>query len=308
LRWTTKRGQPSEGGPHAPTGTSLDGSPGPLQEFAADLRRLREEAGNPPYRKLAESAHFSKATLAAAASGYRLPTWEVTRAYVQACGGNVEEWYQRWQRTREELGLPAATPPEQTPTQQPTATPQVARRRRMVLIASGLSLTLLVCLVVVVWLTSSRTASPTTSTGAVSTTETPARFAGRKEPIVDNADPKRTGCAADPAGVATLDSVEINTQAEEFLGVAELRHSPTCRVAWGRFTPSDRLTFMRADATITITARRPSTGTFGKPYSVHFDGQAAFGNILLEQSGCVEITVTIDSPTGGGSATTACKP
>ncbi|GIF04209.1 hypothetical protein Asi03nite_17470 [Actinoplanes siamensis] len=57
---------------------------------------LREKAGSPSYRTLARRANFSTATLAAAASGRKLPTLPVTVAYVEACGGDVGEWTARW--------------------------------------------------------------------------------------------------------------------------------------------------------------------------------------------------------------------
>jgi len=63
--------------------------PGPLFEFATGLRALRRAAGSPPYRRLQRTAGFSASALADAASGRRLPTWEVTAAYVRACGGEL---------------------------------------------------------------------------------------------------------------------------------------------------------------------------------------------------------------------------
>ncbi|WP_456340556.1 helix-turn-helix domain-containing protein, partial [Streptomyces ipomoeae] len=74
----------------------LDAGDGPLVEFAAGLRQLRRKAGNPPYRRLAEQAHYSISTLSSAASGQRLPTLAVTLAYVRACDGDAEEWRERW--------------------------------------------------------------------------------------------------------------------------------------------------------------------------------------------------------------------
>ena len=68
----------------------------PLTEFAADLRRLREQAGNPTYRELGRRAHYSAGTLSEAAGGRKLPSLAVTTAYVRACGGVVSEWEQRW--------------------------------------------------------------------------------------------------------------------------------------------------------------------------------------------------------------------
>ncbi|QDY76519.1 hypothetical protein [Streptomyces qinzhouensis] len=79
--------------PEKPLGAEGD----PAVELAAGLRRLREQAGNPPYRVLALRAHYSATTLAAAASGQKLPSLAVTLAYARACGGDPREWERRWQ-------------------------------------------------------------------------------------------------------------------------------------------------------------------------------------------------------------------
>ena len=42
----------------------LDPTEGVVQQFAAELRLLREQAGSPGYRELARRAHFSPSTLA----------------------------------------------------------------------------------------------------------------------------------------------------------------------------------------------------------------------------------------------------
>jgi WD40 repeat protein/energy-coupling factor transporter ATP-binding protein EcfA2 len=67
-----------------------------LIDFANALRRLRREAGNPGYRELARRAHYSPTTLSEAAAGRRLPTLDVTVAYVRGCDGDVAEWEARW--------------------------------------------------------------------------------------------------------------------------------------------------------------------------------------------------------------------
>lgn len=77
----------------------LDPDGGPLFEFAARLRKLREEAGRPTYRDLAQRAHYGIATLSSAAAGRQLPSLAVTLAYVRACGGDEREWKVIWQRT-----------------------------------------------------------------------------------------------------------------------------------------------------------------------------------------------------------------
>ncbi|MEU6745651.1 helix-turn-helix transcriptional regulator [Spirillospora sp. NPDC046719] len=77
----------------------LDPSEGPVPAFAQDLRHLRANAGNPSYRALAAVSHCGRTTLAKAAAGRRFPSWEVTRAYVEACEGDVEAWRRKWQAT-----------------------------------------------------------------------------------------------------------------------------------------------------------------------------------------------------------------
>ncbi|MCO5967422.1 serine/threonine-protein kinase [Actinoallomurus soli] len=70
---------------------------GPLKEFAVALRELRTNApGAPTYRELARRAHYSASVLSVAAAGRRLPTLNVTLAFVTACGGDADEWRERW--------------------------------------------------------------------------------------------------------------------------------------------------------------------------------------------------------------------
>ena len=82
-----------------------------LTEFAADLRRLRESAGNPTYRELGRRAHYSAGTLSDAAGGRKLPSLAVTLAYVRACGGEPGEWEEQWHAVAEEkFRLTSASP------------------------------------------------------------------------------------------------------------------------------------------------------------------------------------------------------
>ncbi|MBE1489161.1 transcriptional regulator with XRE-family HTH domain [Plantactinospora soyae] len=94
-------------GPERP----LDGLEGPVAQFAAGLRQLRDKAGKPGYRQMAGRANYSPATLSAAASGRRLPTLEVTLAYVAACDGDVQQWEWRW-REVERLNVAPAEDPD----------------------------------------------------------------------------------------------------------------------------------------------------------------------------------------------------
>jgi uridine phosphorylase len=82
----------------------------PLLRFAAELRTLRSQAGQPTYRALAAKAHYSSTTLSSAAAGRSLPSLAVTLAYVRACGGDPTEWEPRWHTLAADL----ATPPPHT--------------------------------------------------------------------------------------------------------------------------------------------------------------------------------------------------
>jgi WD40 repeat protein len=93
----------------------LDPGDTPLLRFAADLRKLREKAGSPPYRELARRAHFSAAALSEAASGRRLPSLDVTTAYVRACAGDVELWEERWHELAAQQALENPPPEDDSP-------------------------------------------------------------------------------------------------------------------------------------------------------------------------------------------------
>jgi len=92
------------GGPVQPVASI---APDNLEAFARDLRALRAKA-DLDYPEMAETAHFEMKTLAAAAAGLRLPTLPVTVAFVRACGGNIAEWEERWQKIADKLTTEAA--------------------------------------------------------------------------------------------------------------------------------------------------------------------------------------------------------
>ncbi|MGW2839212.1 ATP-binding protein [Streptomyces sp. NPDC001493] len=97
---------------HVRGGTKLAGRPGrreqpldprgPLECFALELRAMRLRAGL-TYADMALASCFSSSTLSQAAAGQRLPTREVLRAYVRACGGEPREWEARWEDVRRKV-------------------------------------------------------------------------------------------------------------------------------------------------------------------------------------------------------------
>lgn len=54
--------------------------------------RCAARPGNPPYRQLAQHSQCSVTTLSDAVGGKRLPSLDVTLAYVAACGGDRAQW------------------------------------------------------------------------------------------------------------------------------------------------------------------------------------------------------------------------
>ncbi|SEH01166.1 WD40 repeat [Nonomuraea solani] len=115
----------------------LDPDGGPLHQFAAELRELRTKAGKPSYRELSKRAHFSVTALAEAASGTMVPTLPVVLAYVVACGGDPEQWEERWRLLNDQIKGPEPAEEEAAPylglrTFQPQDARLFAGRERLV--------------------------------------------------------------------------------------------------------------------------------------------------------------------------------
>jgi hypothetical protein len=83
----------------------LDASRGPVQEFAADLRKLWEETGSPPFLQMARKTGKSRTAMAEAVGGDHLPSWETLAAFVTACGGKPNEWRSKWEQVRDARAL-----------------------------------------------------------------------------------------------------------------------------------------------------------------------------------------------------------
>lgn len=69
-------------------------------EFAQGLRALRGSA-RLTLAELSRKTSYSISALSDATSGKRgrLPSWDLTAAYVLACEGNVDEWREKWEAT-----------------------------------------------------------------------------------------------------------------------------------------------------------------------------------------------------------------
>ncbi len=79
----------------------------PAEAFAYRLVKLRDEIGLTS-AQLAAMTDYSEADLEEATSGRTLPSWELTSAYIQACGDNPEQWRPWWEHALKSAGPAAA--------------------------------------------------------------------------------------------------------------------------------------------------------------------------------------------------------
>jgi len=77
----------------------IDRSAGPLAELACDLRELRATA-RLTYERMEQLSGLSDTTLSKAANGVDLPKWTTVVAYVTVCGGEPEQWRERYVRAQ----------------------------------------------------------------------------------------------------------------------------------------------------------------------------------------------------------------
>jgi hypothetical protein len=109
----------------------LDPAAGPVQAFAAELRLLRQQAGNPKYLQMQRRTGRSRTALAEAAGGDHLPTWETVEAYVRACDGDAARWQARWTQTRDALrSQRGQAGPQAIAAADPPRTPRASRFHR----------------------------------------------------------------------------------------------------------------------------------------------------------------------------------
>lgn len=128
-----------------------------LARFAEGLRQLRHDADDISYRRLAERVGMSPSALSQAASGRKLPTWNVTQAFVKGCGGEEKVWREQWSQVRRELNAhPTNTTNGQVPGSALDGTPSedhplepAAGRRRSIRVRAGVLVAALAVLLAV---------------------------------------------------------------------------------------------------------------------------------------------------------------
>jgi transcriptional regulator with XRE-family HTH domain len=209
----------------------------PVEEFAAQLRRLRESAGEPSFRQMARAAHFSSSTLAEAVQGRRLPSQAVVEAFATVCGADPREWAVKLQAaaaaaTAEPFAdsLPAPVPAE--PAGAAILSPG-RRGWRYAVQAAVLVIAFALGFLARGLLAPSQpvhTAAPTPSGGALVTAS---RAAGIPH---DGADPSDEGCSRD----STIADHATMLDGTVSVGVLELRRSAGGRGRPGGLLRPDR--------------------------------------------------------------------
>lgn len=293
----------------------LDPTAGPVAAFAAQLRELRERAGTPKYTVMAKRSGRSQTALSEAAGGQKLPTWETTEAFVQACGGDPREWRSRWEAARPEtngttaedpppIPEPAVVgsddhlhlPPEGPPAEgdAPDGSPPIAwsQQHRVALAVASAALLGLIVVTIggLVW-SESRPSKP--SLAAVAPAATTTTTESSTGVVRDGADPKDSGCALDPE-VMTLESVEVDV-AGKSAGLGQLRYSPQCGVAWPRFEQFPQAQIPKGTM-LHVDVIRPDDRSLRVPYQAPYDGVPIYGNVMLSTARCVYAAVWFDEP------------
>lgn len=70
-----------------------------IEGFVDRLAQIRSDAGDPSFRKMAKrSGVISHATMHDAVQGVRMPSWETTVEFAQACGVDPDELRQEWEQ------------------------------------------------------------------------------------------------------------------------------------------------------------------------------------------------------------------
>src|ERR1700680_1984268 len=268
----------------------LDPDAGEVERFAADLRALRERAGNPGYRALALRAHYAVTTLSQAAAGNRLPTLEVALAYVRACGADEaaqQEWCSRWRRLARQFDLPgqprprqdgACVPDAEEPGKSASAPAAALRTRDRIgtreLVGAALACLAILLLAILLTIPGDQTTRSPVLTRVVLPP--------------DGADPRESGCARDAVNLDVAD-VAVLRPLQRVYGKVFLRYSPSCLSAWPRFENNP----MTPRGSHLVLATIRPVDHQETDYADVFQGEWIWGNMLQTTHGCVMVRAVL---------------
>lgn len=279
----------------------VDPADGPLQQFAAGLRDLREQAGNPTFRQLARRAHYSATTLSVACSGTILPSLDVVLAFVRACDGPEDAWQQRWHE------VAASGRTANGAASSPAAHQRPAARARSTLAQPPAS-----------WLSSARLVLPfaVVSIASVALTLGATWVSG----AFDRGPARPLGLPAGYIGISRCDpgsypvfsqqvtlphSATVGSRvfpAGTVVGVISLRYSPRCSEAWPHFSPAPAFFGKSGQLTLISRSTPDNAVSMSHQYS-HLT--FADGEPMLTVQGCVDAEARVGVGQAGPPVTTA---
>ena len=256
----------------------IDPDDGDVAAFACELRRLRENAGKPSYRELANRTHYSISTLSAAAGGRCLPTLQVTLAFVRACGGDPGEWADRWRRVASAQAAiaesdSAEAAPQVLAVTNPGASPRPARWTIARVPVLALALTCLVTAVAMRLLPSAAPLPAHTSSAP------PVPFAA------DGQDPYIHGCGHDEEA---LERRPMSWPNGSPYGWIALFHSAACAASWGYVYGPNSPRW-----TVHIVAIRVEDRVSAPSGFRGAELPNSWGNVLSTRHGCVYVEAYI---------------
>jgi transcriptional regulator with XRE-family HTH domain len=112
-----------------------------LTKLALSLRELRAQSQRPTYRELARRIGYAISVLSEAASGQRMPTWDVVKAYVEACDDDPNDWLPLWSSAAKEVHENKGSTSQPQPDRRESATTSYAHTGALINLPTGTSST-----------------------------------------------------------------------------------------------------------------------------------------------------------------------
>jgi hypothetical protein len=243
-----------------------------VAQFAADLRRLKLDAGGPTLARLQSETRISRTVISEAFAGRQLPSERTVAALVRVLGEEPTEWLAR----RERLSRLKLEPEASEAGAEKSSSRHVSRRGAFLLgavsFATGALLTGLIAVPVALTITGGQHAAAA---------DVPQILVQTGE------DPALTECV-DDARVATGDTRADNS-------LLEIVWSDKCQAGWGRITRYDGL-YQGNTVTIAIYPQTAPDGPDRQEATEH-DVQGAYTTLVVRPSSdtllCAEGSFTV---------------
>ncbi|RKR73534.1 helix-turn-helix domain-containing protein [Frondihabitans australicus] len=247
--------------------------------FAADLRTLRHDAGNPTLGQIERESGVSKSVVSDALAGRKLPSARTVRGVVAACGGDaavVGEWVAR----RDALASATSRDPEpdDQAAQEQADTPRGARVVRLstALVAAAAAL------VVGVGGTLAVVTGLSAGSASADSEPTPTAMYAPQISVKVGADPADTKCL-DDAVVAASETGSRGTQ-------LQIIYSTACHAAWSRITRFDNEATGNEVSTSIFRVIAPHAKD--RQSTTEPDAQSAYTTLLVRPTPDTEICAT----------------